>query len=386
MSIFPGWTSRARGLFADSRGPWGPSNGGTPPGGNNGSDAGSGGGGDRPSSPWGSSQPRKSGPAAGNVTSLDDFLARSKARFGGGGGGTGGTPFKRSWLIWGAIAFVALWLVLSTFHRIAPEERGVVTQLGKYSRTLGPGIGFTLPAPLEQVQKIDVENIRNVDLGSASEETLMLTGDQNIIDIAYSVRWNVKDPELFLFEVQNVEDTIQQVAESTMRAALSGVTLNQAIGEGRGEIEARVAESMQRVLDFYQAGVRIQGVAIKQADPPAAVNDAFKAVSASQQAAQSDINQARAYALQLAQISQGEATAFDKVYDQYRLAPEVTRRRMYYETMERVLQNVDKTIIEAPGVTPYLPLTQTPGRQPPAAAITDAPGSAANAQPQGGGR
>ncbi len=159
-----------------------------------------------------------------------------------------------------------------------------------------------------------------------------------------------------------------------MRAALSSVTLNQAIGEGRGDIEARVAENMQRVLDFYGLGVRIQGVAIKQADPPAAVNDAFKAVSASQQAAQSDINNANAYALQLAQISQGEATAFDKVFEQYRLAPEVTRRRMYYETMERVLQNVDKTIIEAPGVTPYMPIAQTPGRQPPAAVVGDGPG------------
>jgi membrane protease subunit HflK len=387
MNIFPGW-ARARGLFADSRGPWGPSSGGTPPSGGNGD--GSGGSPPPrpgPASPWGSAGPSRTGPG-GNVTSLDDFLARSRARFGGGGGGgtgLGGPGFNRNIFIWGAVALVALWLLFSTVHRIAPEERGVVTQLGKYSRTLGPGIGLTLPSPLERVQKIDVENIRNVDLGSAAEETLMLTGDQNIIDIAYSVRWNVRDPESFLFNVQNPEETIQQVAESTMRAALSGVTLNQAIGEGRGDIETRVAENMQRVLDFYRSGVRIQGVAIKQADPPAAVNDAFKAVSAAQQAAESDQNQANAYALQLAQLSQGEATAFDKVYEQYRLAPEVTRRRMYYETMERVLQNVDKTIVEAPGVTPYLPLTQNTGQRPPAAAVVEGPQSGA-AQPQGGGR
>jgi membrane protease subunit HflK len=387
MNIIPGWASRARGLFADTKGPWGPSGGGTPP--SSGTESG---GKEPPRSPWGAAPPRRPGTSGASVTSLDEFLARGKARFGGGGsGGIGGSPFNRSFLVWGAIALVALWLLFSTVHRIAPEERGVVTQLGKYSRTLNPGISFTLPAPLERVQKIDVENIRNVDLGSAAEETLMLTGDQNIIDIAYSVRWNVRDPENFLFEVQNPEETIQQVAESTMRAALSGVTLNQAIGEGRGDIEARVAENMQRVLDFYQMGVRIQGVAIKQADPPAAVNDAFKAVSAAQQAAESDVNQANAYALQLAQLSQGEATAFDKVFEQYRLAPDVTRRRMYYETMERVLQNVDKTIIEAPGVTPYLPLTQTPGRQPPAAAIQDAPGGGnaqpqAQPQPQGAGR
>lgn len=377
MSIFPGWAARGRGLFADSKGPWGPSSGGnTPP-------SGDGSGGSEPpkpgpSSPWGSPGPRKPTQPLGNVTSLDEFLARGRARF---GGGSGGRKPDRSIFVWAAIALVLLWLLFSTVHRIAPEERGVVTQFGRYSRTLNPGIGLTLPSPIERVQKVDVENIRNVDLGSASEETLMLTGDQNIIDIAYSVRWNVRDPELYLFELQNPDETIQQVAESTMRAALSGVTLDEAIGEKRGEIEARVQEAMQRVLDAYRSGVLIQGVAIKQADPPAAVNDAFKAVSAAQQAAQSDINQARAYSLQLRQLSQGEATAFDKVFEQYRLAPEVTRRRMYYETMERVLQNVDKTIVEAPGVTPYLPLNQT---RPPAPALQEP--QAQGPQAQGGGR
>jgi membrane protease subunit HflK len=115
---------------------------------------------------------------------------------------------------------------------------------------------------------------------------------------------------------------------------------------------------MQRILDGYRSGVQVQGIAIKQADPPDAVNDAFKEVTAAQQDAQSYMNQARAYALQLTAKAQGEATAFDKVYEQYKLAPEVTRRRMYYETMEQVLAKVDKTIIEAPGVTPYLPLPQ----------------------------
>jgi membrane protease subunit HflK len=269
--------------------------------------------------------------------------------------------------MWALGAFVLLWLLFTTVHRIAPEERGVVTQLGRYSRTLGPGIGITLPSPLERVQKVDVENIRNIDLGSAAEETLMLTGDQNIIDIAYSVRWNIRDPELYLFELQNPDETIQQVGESAMRAALSTVTLDQAIGEKRGEIEARVQEVMQRVLDGYRSGVLIQGIAIKQADPPAAVNDAFKEVSAAQQEAQSYINQANAYSLQLRQKAQGEAGAFDRIYEQYKLAPQVTRRRMYYETMERVLKNVDKTIVEAPGVTPYLPLPQAgKGATPPA--------------------
>jgi membrane protease subunit HflK len=120
---------------------------------------------------------------------------------------------------------------------------------------------------------------------------------------------------------------------------------------------------MQRILDSYRSGVQVQGIAIKQADPPDAVNDAFKEVTAAQQDAQSYMNQARAYALQLTAKAQGEATAFDKVYEQYRLAPDVTRRRMYYETMEQVLSKVDKTIVEAPGVTPYLPLPEVKKQQ-----------------------
>jgi membrane protease subunit HflK len=248
--------------------------------------------------------------------------------------------------------------VFTSIHSIAPGERGVVMQFGRYSSTLGPGVGFTLPSPIDRVKKIDVENIRTVDLGSATGEDLMLTGDQNLIDIAYTVRWNIRTPELYLFQLAEPDETIKQVAESAMRAVISGVTLTDAMGDKRADIEIQVADVMQRILDGYRSGIQIQGVAIKQADPPDAVNDAFKQVTAAQQDAKSYINQANAYALQITAKAQGESTAFDKVYEQYRLAPEVTRRRMYYETMEQVLGKVDKTIIEAPGVTPYLPLPQ----------------------------
>jgi len=358
MSIFEGWGARRRALFNDSKGPWGSSNG------NGGS------GGDEPpvppKGPWGEPPRRGSGGGKGPVgrspvSSLDDFLKKNRDRFGGSnGGGPAGTSQRPDPKIfyWAFAGFLILWLLFTTMHRIAPGERGVVTTFGEYSRTLAPGIGLTLPSPIERVQRVDVEDIREVTLGSAAEETLMLTGDQNIIDIAYQVRWNIRDPEQYLFELAAPDDTIRQVAESVMRATVAQVTLNDAIGNRRGEIEARVTEEMQRTLDTYQAGVVIQGVAIKQADPPAAVNDAFKDVTAAQQEAGSYINQANAYALQLRQKAQGEATAFDKVYDQYKLAPVVTKRRMYYETMERVLQKVDKTIIEAPGVTSYLPLNE----------------------------
>ena len=355
MTLLSGLGPRARALFSDIKGPWGPAGGGDEPE-----------GGESPQSgPWG--QPpkrRRSGPTTPRqVTSLDEFLRKSRERFGGDGGGFNGRP-SGSLIKWGIAGVAIAWLLFTSFHIIAPSERGVVTTFGSYSRTLGPGVGMTLPFPVERVQKLDVENIRNIEIGSASTETLMLTGDQNIIDIAYSIRWNIRDPEFYLFQLAQPDETIRDVAEAAMRAVVATVSLDQAIGEGRGDIEARVTETMQRILDAYRAGVVVQGVAIRQADPPEAVNEAFKEVTAAQQQAQSYINQANAYAIQLTEKAEGEAAAFDKVYEEYRLAPEVTQRRMYYETMERVLQNVDKTIVEAPGVTPYLPLPEVQKRQP----------------------
>jgi len=346
MSIFTGLGARARGLFNDTKGPWGPKGPDEEPA-------------EPPSGPWGEPGKGRKGtsqPSSSAVTSLDEFIRKSRARW-SPGGGLPGRP-NASIFLWAFIGLITLWLFFTSFHIIAPEQRGVITRFGRYAGTLEPGVGLTLPSPIDRVQKIDVQNIRTVDLGSQTSEDLMLTGDQNIIDIAYSVRWNIRDPESFLFELEAPEETIRQVAESAMRAVVSGVSLDDAIGDRRSEIEAEVAQSMQRILDGYRAGVTIQGIAIKEADPPQAVNDAFKDVSAAQQDAQRYINAANAYAQQLKQKAQGEATAFDRIYEQYRLAPEVTRRRMYYETMEEILSKVDKTIVEAPGVTPYLPLPE----------------------------
>ena len=353
MSIFSGWADRARGLYANSKGPWGSSGDdgpSTPPAsGDKGKSAG----------PWGEpagGSRRPSFRPGASAPSFDELLRRGRARF-GGGGGSGGRP-DRSYFIWGFVAFLSLWFLLTTVHSISPAERGVVSRFGRYSYTLGPGVGLTLPSPIDRVKKIDVENIRTIDLGSSTDDELMLTGDQNLLDIAYSVRWNVRTPELYLFQLAQPDETIREVAESAMRAVVSQVSLNDAMGDKRAEIEGQVAENMQRILDSYRSGIQVQGIAIKQADPPDQVNDAFKKVTAAQQQAQSFINNANAYSLQLRQKAQGDATAFDKVYEQYKLAPDVTRRRMYYETMEQVLSKVDKTIVEAPGVTPYLPLPQ----------------------------
>ncbi len=323
------------------------------PWGNGGGDDGNGGG---PRNPWGNASGGSSGGGKGGATSLEELFKK-----GTGGGFKGGIPKRpggRPWWPILLIGFVILWVLLTSIHRVSPQERGVVTTLGAYSRTMGTGLHFSAPSPFQQVQKLDVEEIRTIDIPTGDTEKLILTGDQNIVDLAYSVRWNIKAPELFLFQLADPEESIKEVAESAMRAAVANFTLDDTIGSERTEIEQQVEQNMQALLDGYRAGVVIKGVAIKKADPPAAVNDAFKEVSAAQQTAQTYLNEARAYAQQLTAQAQGESAAFDKVYEEYRLAPRVTKRRMYYETMERVLSQVDKTIIEAEGVTPYLPLPE----------------------------
>ncbi|MEG8039938.1 protease modulator HflK [Sphingomonas sp. LR60] len=342
MTILRRWLRRPIILAADNNnGPWG-------------------GGGDDsagPRNPW--SVPPGGRRGSSKPTALDEFL--KKTRVGGGGGGGGGRPqlplgtsARTLWLI-GVGLLIAVWLLLTSFHQIGPQQRGVVTYFGKYSGMLEPGIRVTLPAPIVNVTKVDVEQVRTDEFPQDGGETV-LTGDQNIIDLAYTVRWRVSDPRNYVFEIKDPQETVRATAESAMRAVLATTRMNDAIGAGRGLIEARVTQVMQQILDSYQAGVRVQGVSIKQASPPAALVDDFNAVTAAQQEAVGNLNNARSYSQQVIARAQGEASAFDQVYAQYRLAPEVTRRRMYYETMEAVLAKTDKTIVETPGVTPYLPL------------------------------
>ena len=176
--------------------------------------------------------------------------------------------------------------------------------------------------------------------------------------MAYDVRWSIKDPELYLFQLDSPDATVKEVAESAMRAAVANFDLTQAIGPGRGAIEAEVRKRMQQVLDEYRAGVLVQSISIRQSDPPAEVNDAFREVNAAQQRRESYMNDARAYASRVTELALGETAEFDKIFVQYKEAPEVTKRRLYYETMEQVLGKVDKTIVETGNVTPYLPLPE----------------------------
>ncbi|MEG3123247.1 protease modulator HflK [Sphingomonas sp. GB1N7] len=381
MTILSGWLQRFNIHFSDApKSPWGAGSGGGN-GNNNGNDGGG------PRNPWAVPP----GGARGNKpTALDEFLRRARGTGGGGGGGGSfpglpGSPGARNlWLIGVGLIFVA-WILLTSIWQIGPQQRGVVTMLGRYSGTLEPGIRVTLPAPFANVFKVDVQNIQTDDFPSGSGgENLVLTADQNIIDLAYSVRWDISNPQDYVFQIANPKDTVRATAESAMRAVIATTPLDDAIGSGRGVVETRVQQLMQEVLDSYNSGVRIRGVAIRQSQAPNAVIDDFKAVSAAQQAAQSNINLARGYAQQTLAFAQGEATSFDKVYEQYRLAPDVTRRRMYYETMEAVLAKSDKTIIEAPGVVPYLPLPGSARSLPEAAPA--APAKPTPAPATGGGQ
>lgn len=333
-------------LSEGNGGPWGGGSGG-------GNDGGG------PRNPWGL-PPRKPGGPQMGPSALDELLRKGRAQFGGGGHGGWTAPDGRPLWLYGVAAVLLLWILLTSVHKIDPQERGVVTRFGSYAGLLTPGMRLTLPAPIDKVEIVNVEDIRVKDIGSTSpnSENLMLTGDQNLVDLAYSVRWNIRDPQLYLFQLADPDATVGDVAESAMRAEVARVALTDAIGPRRSEIEGKVAQRMQEILDGYRAGIVIQGIAIKQADPPAAVIDAFKEVSAAQQTAQTYINQANAYAQQLEAKARGEAAAFDRVYAEYKLAPGVTRRRMYYETMEEVLARTDKTIVETPGVAPYLPLSE----------------------------
>ncbi|MBB4155193.1 membrane protease subunit HflK [Sphingomonas jinjuensis] len=310
-----------------------------------------------PRNPWAVPPGGRRGGA--KPSALDEFLkkARGGGGDGGGGGGFGNLPgganARTLWAIGAGLVLVA-WVGVTSIHPIGPQERGVVTYFGRYVGTLDPGIQVTLPAPIANVDKVDVQAIRTEDFPDGGGENLMLTRDQNIIDLAYSVRWSIADPVDFAFQIAEPRGTVRATAESAMREVVANVTLDEALTTGRQQIEAEVQQRMQQILDEYNAGIRIQGVGIKQADPPERVNDAFKDVTAAQQESIAFRNQAQSYAQQVIARAEGEAAQFDKVYEQYRLAPEVTRRRMYYETMEAVLARSDKTIVEPSNVVPYL--------------------------------
>ncbi len=328
-----------------------------------------------PRNPWGDA-PKPRGPngsgddrnRSNGAPDFDEFIRRSQEKLrglgggsgGGGGGGGGGRSVPN--IPWGLIAggFVLVLIATTSAYRVDAGERAVVTRFGQFSETNGPGFHLKLPAPIDMVNKVRFEDIRTTLIGTADSdnENLMITGDGNVINIVYAVRWRVNNAENFLFQIAEPDATVRDATESAMREIVGRSTLNNAIGPERAAIADQVRVRVQEILDSYGSGVLVQGVDINKADPPAAVDEAFKDVSAAQQDAQQFLNQARAYAQQISAQADGATASFDKVFEEYRLAPEVTRKRMYLETMEEVLAKVDKTIIEAPGVQAYLPLPE----------------------------
>lgn len=312
----------------------------------------------RPTNPWEPQKPTEQKPRA---PSLEDLFRRSGG--GGKGGGFGGLPKRangKSWwpLIVGGLAFV--WIGWTSIHQIEPNQQGVVTLFGKYSRTVNSGVAFTLPAPFEQMQKVSSRAIQTTTIGSKTKENdnLILTKDQSLMDVTYDIRWSIKSPVQYLFKLDDPERTIRDVGESAMRATLANYDFNQANGDSRGAVQTQVRQLMQKVLDEYQSGIFIESIALKETDPPEEVKEAFRNVNAAQQQREKYLNDARAYASSQTQLAIGETTEFDKIYEQYKQSPEVTKRRLYYETMEQILSQVDKTIIEPGNVTPYLPLPE----------------------------
>ena len=302
-----------------------------------------------------------------------------------GGGGPGGPNFRmpqrpggKSWFPVIVVGIIGLALLATMVHLVGPQQQAVVKRLGNYYDTMDPGLNFSLPFPIDTVDVEDVQGVRPVRIpGNDNQAKLILTGDQNLVDLSYIVRWNIKDLADFKFRVVDPEETVNEAAEAAMRAAVAEKQLDETFsGQGRASIEQDVRQRMQETLDSYRAGIRVLGVEIEKADPPSQVVDAFRDVQVAEQNADANRNQAQGYAQQVLAQAQGEAEAFDKVYEQYRLAPEVTRQRLYYETMERVLSETDKTIVEAQGVTTYLPLPEIRRRAqeaPPSTTVT-APG------------
>jgi membrane protease subunit HflK len=345
--------------------------------------------------PWGSG-PQPSGPTPPD---LEELLRRSqdKLRTVLPGGSFGGRSFA---LI--ALAALALW-GFSGFFRVEPDELGVVLRFGQYVRDVKPGLNYHLPYPIEsaltpkalRVNKIDVgmrlvEDIRRgTTMRDIPEESLMLTGDENIVDVDFSVFWLVKPAggvSAYLFNIQNPEGTVKAVAESAMREVIGRSQIQPILTGARQTIEGGVQELMQRTLDHYGAGVQITQVQLQKVDPPQQVIDAFRDVQAARIDAERAQNEAQTYANRVvpeargrvAQITQaaeayreqtvaeatGQAARFLKIYDQYKNAPEVTRQRMYLETMERLFGGTDKIIVDTnknaggSGVVPYLPLNE----------------------------
>lgn len=380
-------------MAGNSGGPWGGGGGRSSGGGNDDGGDNRNGGGRRP----GNEPPQ--------IPEIDELVKKGqeqlKVLMGGRGGGSNGKgpgggaglpdgpKLTRGTVGLALVGLIGLWLYAS-FYTVRPEEQSVELFLGKYSSTGGPGLNFA-PWPLVTAEVIPVTRERSEDIGVGNSSArgdmgLMLTTDENIVDIDFQVVWNINDPAKFLFNLADAESTVRAVSEASMREVIAASTLAPILNRDRGLIADTVRENIQTALDNYESGINIVRVNLDRADPPEEVIDSFREVQAAEQERDRLERQADAYANRVlagargeaAQLleeaegyrasvvneAEGEASRFLSVLAEYELAPDVTRKRLYLETMEKVLGDVDKIILNSDGsaggqgVVPYLPLNE----------------------------
>ena len=352
----------------------------------------------RGGSPWGTppgggGNGSGRGPTPPDIDAIIKDIQNKINKFLPGGSKSGGKPI-------GLILIILLFVWLASgLYRVGPDEQGVVLRFGKFIKTTQPGLHYHIPVPIESVQTPKVTKVNRIDIGFRSErdsgfsqgggvadvpqESLMLTGDENIVNIDFSVFWVIKDAGKFLFEIQDPEGTVKAAAETAMREVIAKSDIQPILTEGRAKIEIETQEIIQSILDEYQSGIQVTQVQTQKADPPDQVIDAFRDVQAARADMERSKNEAEAYAndviprargeaakiMQAAEAykqkvvaaSEGEASRFVSIFNEYDKAKEVTQERMYLETMEKVLADIEKVIIEkgaGSGVVPYLPLPE----------------------------
>ncbi|HEX7726445.1 MAG TPA: FtsH protease activity modulator HflK, partial [Rhizomicrobium sp.] len=364
-----------------------------------------------PRGPWGSGPSSPGGGGGNRPPDLEDMLSRAIARL------RSLLP-NEGWTI-GTIAVVAagaigLWL-LTGLYFVSTHEQGVVLRFGKFEALTSPGPNYHLPWPIETVELPEVTTTHQINIGyqqvgegdeahneDVAEESLMLTGDENIVDVNFTVYWVINNAADYLFNVEKPDDAIKAVAESAMREVVGQNQIGPILTEDRGPVENQVRELMQKTLASYRIGVTVTGVKMQNVDTPDQVRDAYRDVQAARADQERMRNEAEAYANKIipeargeaAQIVQqaeayrqkaiaeagGEAKKFDSVLAEYRKAPEVTRKRMYIETMSQVYGGVNKVIVDesaAKNIIPYLP-PQTLGKPPAESVTVTAPSAAAS--------
>lgn len=326
-----------------------------------------------PRNPW---LPGTEEEKARRSASIDDILRPR------GSGGLPGLPKdgkRPNWLPWALGGMVAAWLVGTSVHFLGQGDEGLISLFGRHQRTVGPGIALTMPWP---IQSITVRNTGKFESLAFPEtkadgpaENLMLTHDRQLIDLAFNLRWRITDLKRFSYGIEQGEAALRRLTGAEMRSGVAEMEFD-GIWDGsrREELQSRVARRIQAALDAMKAGVKVEGIEIARADRPARLSDAFLKVQTARQEADSAREKARAWVLESRKAALSEAANFDAVYAQYQVAPGITRQRLYFETMERVLSASDKVVVGGSGVnvTVNPAPTSTASPQPaPAAAKTE---------------